>query len=146
MISLDDLLCGLSRSVQNAQRSMQEEELQTFLRYFEQEDAQAAASGTSDAAGAMLSPKVQAFSINEGNPSLKVPLVALAGHRPLSLDTVRIVMNVTAKADSSGIQVELGPGEDADGQRPYHQLSLEFKQGDSAEGVSRMLDAFNQFI
>lgn len=140
MISFDDLLSGISRSVQNAQLSMQEEELRTFLRYFEQEETSA------DAAGAKLSPKVQAFSINEGNPSLKVPLVALAGHHPLSLDTVRIVMNITAKSDSSGLQVELGSGEDTDGQRPYHQLSLEFKQGDSAEGVSRMLDAFNQFI
>lgn len=140
MISFDDLLSGISRSVQNAQLSMQEEELRTFLRYFEQEETSA------DAASAKLSPKVQAFSINEGNPSLKVPLVALAGHHPLSLDTVRIVMNITAKSDSSGLQVELGSGEDTDGQRPYHQLSLEFKQGDSAEGVSRMLDAFNQFI
>ena len=146
MISFDDLLSGISRSVQNAQLSMQEEELRTFLRYFEQEETSADASGTAEAAGAKLSPKVQAFSINEGNPSLKVPLVALAGHHPLSLDTVRIVMNITAKSDSSGLQVELGSGEDTDGQRPYHQLSLEFKQGDSAEGVSRMLDAFNQFI
>lgn len=144
MISLDALLRSVSQSVQNAQLSMQEEELQAFLRYFEHADTET--PGTAGAVGAMLSPKVQAFSMNEGNPSLQVPLVALAGHRPLSLDTVRIVMNVTAKADSGGIQVELGPGEDIDGQRPYHQLSLEFKQSDSAEGVSRMLDAFNQFI
>lgn len=142
MISLNELLSSISRSVQNAQLAIQDAELHSFLRYFEQEGESNDAPGHTTP----ISPKVQPFCINEENSSLNVPLVTLAGHRPLSLDTVRIVMNVNAKADSSGIQVEVGPGEESGNQQLCHQITLEFKRSDAAEGVSRILDTANQFI
>lgn len=141
MIALEELLQSISHSVQGAQSTMQQTEIQSFLQYFEKEPRDNAADGASN-----LSPKLQPFCINQGNPHLNVPLVTLTGHRALSLDSVRIVLNVTAKADSNGVQVEVGAANDNSQQQPNHQIMLEFKQQDASEGVSRMLDAANQFI
>ncbi|MDY3617642.1 DUF2589 domain-containing protein [Agathobaculum sp.] len=142
MIALEELLKSISLSVQSAQNAMQEAEINNFLHFFENE---LQADGMDNVSvPAPVSPKILPFCINQGNPQLKVPLVSLTGHRSLSLDTVRVVLNVTAKADSEGVQVEVASVDNNEQQS--HQIALEFKQQEASEGVSRMLDAANQFM
>lgn len=138
MVALETLLTNIATSVQTSQDAIQLNAYKNFLKYFssqKEEDKQAHI------------PVTQYFDVS-GSPEsdrIAVPAVALVNHNSLVLDSVKVVLNVSGVSNGQQFMVSTEPINDSE-QFDQHQITLEFKQKEPAEGISRILTAYNQFL
>lgn len=147
MVELDTLLTSIATSVQMSQDAIQLNAYKNFLKYFssgqgndEQEEHKQNSTQTHV-------PVTQYFNVPDSpeNTSIAVPAVALVNHSSLVLDNVKVVLNVSGVSNGQQFMVSTEPLNDTQ-ETEHHQITLEFKQKEPSEGISRILTAYNQFL
>lgn len=157
MVELETLLTSIASSVQASQAAIQQNAYTNFERYFIEEksnDAMPAANGIDEevlseeeADDEVYTPVMQRFKVSDSPESadIAVPAVALVNHNSLVLENVKIVLNVSGVPNGNSFMVNTEPMNTEQGSE-HHQITLEFKQEEPTEGMSRILTAYNQFL
>lgn len=159
-IEVGKLIESIGLSVQEAQNTLNQFSEQSFLRYFDVNDkpqendyCSAKGNGKTNCAKTLkeIKPKFYYFNLPQTNDNelLAVPTVALTKHSSLALNHIKIKLNVSGSVmcDQFYVNVETAPKKDGkiDSQL-VHEIEMEFKCSEPAEGISRIQDSANQFI
>lgn len=147
MVELETLLTAIASSVQASQAAIQQNAYTNFMKYFvagRPNDTMLSEEGTNDE---VHMPVIQHFNVSDSPDSagVAVPSVTLVNHNSLVLENVKIVLNVSGVPDGKRFMVNTEPMNDVQGME-HHQITLEFKQEEPTEGMSRILTAYNQFL
>lgn len=138
MIALETLLTNIAASVQTSQDAIQLNAYKNFLKYF---------SSQKEEGKQIHIPVTQYFDVSDSPETSRVavPAVALVNHNSLVLDSVKVVLNVSGVSNGQQFMVSTEPNNDSE-QFDHHQITLEFKQKEPAEGIARILTAYDQFL
>lgn len=147
MIELETLLTSIATSVQMSQDAIQLNAYKNFLKFFSPEPENDGQDEKKQNPTQTHVPVTQYFNIPDSpdNTSVAVPAVALVNHSSLVLDNVKVVLNVSGVSNGQQFMVSTEPLNDTP-ETEHHQITLEFKQKEPSEGISRILTAYNQFL
>lgn len=159
-IEIGKLIGNIGIAVQQAQLALEQNSEHAFLQYFDTaqispEPLLATALGEDmdqelPQPITEIKPKLHYFNLpqTDNTDLLAVPAVTLVNHSSLALDKVKIKLNVSAtiKKDLFFVNVEAAPKEDGAGMPLVHEVEIEFKGAEPAEGISRIQDSANQFL
>lgn len=138
--NLDDLLRAISVAVHEANRELTDCARQDFERHF-----QANYGALEPKTLPLVLPRDHLTEGEEPRGIHHVPQAALVHHRPLALDTLKLEFDCQIEGIVTGdkdrplrVQVMLGP--DAQSTTSAGRISLEFRSGDTPEGIARVND------
>lgn len=147
MVELETLLTSIATSVQMSQDAIQLNAYSNFLKYFSSGQRNDEQNENIQNLAQTHVPVTQHFTVPDSpeNTNVSVPAVALVNHSSLVLDNVKVVLNVSGVSNGQQFMVSTEPLNDTQ-ETERHQITLEFKQKEPSEGISRILTAYNQFL
>ena len=147
MVELETLLTSIASSVQTSQAAIQLNAYKHFMKYFTASTKNGGIESGERKPAPTHFPLTQYFNVSDSstNTNVAVPAVALVNHDSLVLENVKVVLNVSGVCDGEHFMVSTEPINDSQGVQ-HHQITLDFKQKEPSEGISRILTAYNQFL
>lgn len=145
-IELQSLIAGVSSALQMSQYLMEQEQLNSFLRFFEAEGESAIRPMTKD----VLVSYSEAGIMKEAKFS--VPTAALVSHNGLSIDKADVTLRVNISVEDQKLMAELGKtkemeGDETDNQQQdaYCEMKITYV-GKNVAGVDEVMSMLHKTI
>ena len=131
-IVLEDLLCGISKAICNANSHMEETALQQYMSQgYKEPDA--------NRDDASYSPLTFDVALRQGEQARHIPISALMHNTTMRLEQVDMKLKFKMYEQNGKIMVDCMPNHMADA--TLDEMTLQFKNSVSTEGIYKISDA-----